>query len=275
MSAPEMPVIYENPRFDAATPTLQPVINRAIRYGALLMLEWGTLTLIEDAPRYLKIATVVIAILVLAVHESWPWLRMRDKRLYPILMGILIVGYVGIFGYAWAAEIQSPHAVNSLSTTPPTEPKLVTNPSISWNGDVGPVTFSGIYGRTGGRIDIFVEWGGIIGQAPVVGAFLNWDGRRYPIESKERAVRNAELKTTIGMITEPMSGQFVFQIGKDNLDLNLDQSYIFRLVFVSQDGEEQSYPFAMVSSRAGPNGKVAPAILIDPSVFIGRGNRND
>ncbi len=80
MSAPELPVIYENPRFDAATPTLQPVINRAIRYGAVLMIEWGTLTLIEDAPRYLKIATLVIAVLVLAVHESWPWLRARRRN---------------------------------------------------------------------------------------------------------------------------------------------------------------------------------------------------
>jgi hypothetical protein len=31
-NGPELPVIYENPRFDAATPTLQPVINRAIRW---------------------------------------------------------------------------------------------------------------------------------------------------------------------------------------------------------------------------------------------------
>lgn len=31
----ELPVIYENPRFDAATPTLKPVIDRAIRFGRL------------------------------------------------------------------------------------------------------------------------------------------------------------------------------------------------------------------------------------------------
>jgi len=96
MSGPELPIIYENPRFDKATPTLQPVINRAIRFGGVLMLEWGTLTLIEDSPRYLKYATVVIAVLILAVHESWPWLRMRGKYWYPSLMGTLVIGYFGM-----------------------------------------------------------------------------------------------------------------------------------------------------------------------------------
>jgi hypothetical protein len=100
----ELPVIYENPRFDAATPTFWPVINRAIRYGAFMMAEWGSLTLIEDAPRYLKIATVVIAVLILAVHESWPWLRMRNKYLYPILMAVLVLAYTGIFGFAFYTE---------------------------------------------------------------------------------------------------------------------------------------------------------------------------
>jgi hypothetical protein len=47
-SGPELPVIYENPRFDKATPTLWPVVNRAVRFGAVMMMEWGTLTLIED-----------------------------------------------------------------------------------------------------------------------------------------------------------------------------------------------------------------------------------
>jgi hypothetical protein len=100
MSGPELPIIYENPRFDTATPTLQPVINRAVRFGAVVMLEWGALTLMEDASRDLKYGTVVIAVFILAVHESWPWLRMRNKYWYPSLMGALIAGYAVIFGYA-------------------------------------------------------------------------------------------------------------------------------------------------------------------------------
>ena len=115
--APELPVIYENPRFDFATPTLKPVFDRAIRFGSVLMLEWGTLTVIEDAPRYLKYATVIIAILVLAVHESWPWLRMRNKRLYPAFMAVLILAYAGIFGYAFITEPLKPHAVAGAPTT--------------------------------------------------------------------------------------------------------------------------------------------------------------
>jgi hypothetical protein len=111
--APELPVIYENPRFDAATPTFWPVINRAIIFGAVLGVEWGSLTLIDEAPRYLKFATFGIAVLILAVHESWPWLRMRDKRLYPASMAALIVAYVAIFAYASIAEPAKPHAVPS------------------------------------------------------------------------------------------------------------------------------------------------------------------
>lgn len=124
-SGPELPVIYENPRFDAATPTLKPVFDRAIRFGAILMLEWGTLTLIEDAPRYLKWVTVVIAVLILAVHESWPWLRMRDRRWYPSLMGSLILAFISVCAYA---EITEPHgrAANKPGTmmAAPTSPPI-------------------------------------------------------------------------------------------------------------------------------------------------------
>lgn len=112
-NGPELPVIYENPRFDAATPTLQPVINRAIRFGGVMMMEWGTLTLIEDSPRYLKIATIVVAGLVLGVHESWPWLRMRDWRWYPALMSVLLASYAGIFAYALITEPHKPAAITA------------------------------------------------------------------------------------------------------------------------------------------------------------------
>jgi hypothetical protein len=115
-SGPEIPVIYENPRFDTATPTLKPVFDRAIRFGAVLMLEWGTLTLIEGSPRYLKYATVVIAVLLLAVHESWPWLRMRNQYWYPALMGGLIASYVGIFIYAETTAPPASHAPPAVSS---------------------------------------------------------------------------------------------------------------------------------------------------------------
>lgn len=119
---PTLPVIYENPTFDASTPTLKPVIDRAIRFGAVMMLEWGTLTLIEETPRYLKISTVVIAALILAVHESWPWLRMRNKYIYPVFMLILIVTYIIIFCYALLTQ--------SSSTTKPITPSSITIPSL-------------------------------------------------------------------------------------------------------------------------------------------------
>jgi hypothetical protein len=276
---PELPVIYENPRFDAATPTLQPVINRAIRFGAVLMIEWGTLTLIEDAPRYVKIATIVIAVLVLAVHESWPWLRMRNKRLYPALMGALITVYVAIFGYALFTETPKSHSVSAptepiaaaIPSGPTAKPAFVDNPRITWDGGAGPVVFDAAYARTGGRLDIYIEWGIMLERGPVVGLYLNWDGSRHLVDSKDRSVSKAALKTTIGTMIEDQ-GQFTFQVGQENLKFNItDSSMIFRLVFVSQEGEEQSYLFALIPAR-GLNGKQMPAIIVDPNVFTGRGN---
>jgi len=139
---PELPVIYENPRFDAATPTLKPVVDRAIRFSAILMLEWGTLTIIEDSPRYLKFATVIIAVLILAVHESWPWLRMRNRRSYPILMSALVLGYAGIFAYAVLTETHVPRtqsnagafaeaSVNAPKAPPNPETELAFGPYVA------------------------------------------------------------------------------------------------------------------------------------------------
>jgi len=116
MSGPELPVIYENPRFDKATPTLWPVFDRATRFTLVILIEWGTLTLIEDSPRYVKFATVIVAVLGLAVHESWPWLRMRDWRWYPSLMVTLIVGYLALFFYALYAEPQKAHGNTGAET---------------------------------------------------------------------------------------------------------------------------------------------------------------
>jgi hypothetical protein len=91
------------------------------------MLEWGTLTLIEDSPRYLKYATVVIAVLLLSVHESWPWLRMRGKYWYPSLIVGLLAIYFGIFIYAEMTGISKGHP---LPGSPSSEglPKVTAAP---------------------------------------------------------------------------------------------------------------------------------------------------
>jgi hypothetical protein len=142
-NGPELPVIYENPRFDKATPTLKPVADRAIRFTGVILMEWGTLTLIEESPRYLKVATIVVAGLILAVHESWPWLRMRDWRWYPSLMATFVVGYFVIFAYALYTEPSHKSSadeivaavIKALPATPqiaPTSmPSVVSAPNIA------------------------------------------------------------------------------------------------------------------------------------------------
>jgi hypothetical protein len=130
-SGPELPVIYENPRFDKATPTLKPVIDRAVRFTGVILMEWGTLTLIEESPRYLKVATIIVAGLVLAVHESWPWLHMRNKRWYPSLMVTLVAGYLGLFFYALTTE--PPHKTGAQQITSPaaSEPPPAPLPKLA------------------------------------------------------------------------------------------------------------------------------------------------
>jgi hypothetical protein len=100
------------------------------------MLEWGTLTLMEGVPRYLKYATVVIAVLLLAVHESWPWLRMRSKYWYPSLMGTLIAGYAGIFIYA---EVVTPPGSHSSPSPAASQVSAPQQPGVlCWDGPCPP-----------------------------------------------------------------------------------------------------------------------------------------
>jgi hypothetical protein len=97
-----------------------------MRAGLVLMLEWGSLTVIETAPPYLKWATVIIAILGLAVHESWPWLNMRDRRWYPALMGGLVLAFIGICGFAVLTDPPGP----SISMPAPSPAPAVPVPEM-------------------------------------------------------------------------------------------------------------------------------------------------
>jgi hypothetical protein len=123
MGAPELPVIYENPRFDQFTPTFKPVLDRVIRFSAVMAIEWSTLGIMEDSPRYLKWATVIIAASILAVHESWPWLRLRGRLWYPIPMTALLISWLSVAGYAFTHFPPEPRLV--APSAPAAQPKAV------------------------------------------------------------------------------------------------------------------------------------------------------
>jgi len=97
MSDPKwhLPVVY-----DANTPVWRPLFDRSLRAAIVFGIEWSSLSLIEDAPRYVKIATLVIAVLVLAVLESRYFLILKGRAYFPALIGSLIAAYIGIVAYA-------------------------------------------------------------------------------------------------------------------------------------------------------------------------------
>jgi hypothetical protein len=90
-----LPVIY-----DANTPVLRPLFARSLRAGIVFGIEWSTLSLIEDAPRYVKISTLVISILVLAVLESRYFLMLKGRWYFPSFLAGLIFVYIGVLAYA-------------------------------------------------------------------------------------------------------------------------------------------------------------------------------
>jgi hypothetical protein len=159
----------------------------------------------------------------------------------------------------------------------PNHQALVRNLSVEWGGGAGPVTFHAQYNRTGERLGVYVEWGSLLGAPPVVGTFINWDGRRRAVDFKERFVRSAEMKATIGLVHEVEGNQLVFQFANEN-DTNLEigitsGSYLFRIVFVSQDdGAEESYLFAIIASRGATGTRLFSTLIVDPALFLGQGN---
>jgi hypothetical protein len=269
------PVLYTPPGFSSTTPAATPLIVPFLRGGAIMGLEWTTLKFIEDAPLGVRIATFLIAIAMLAVLEKRHWLNFKGRNYFWGAVSGLIMIYVGIVSYAvynWSGSERG-HA--HTTTAGPVAPKelLITNPTIDWNGGVGPIVFSGQYSRTGEQLDVFIEWGMLIRTAPVVGGFINWDGRRFPLDSKDRYVRNAEMKSTIGTVTEAEGGHLLLQLGKDlNFKVGIgNASYVFRVVFISRNGDEESYLFAMIGTLSQANKPLA-AVIVDPAVFLGRGN---
>jgi hypothetical protein len=271
--SPELPVIYENPRFDAATPTLKPVIDRAVRFGAVMMLEWGTLTLIEEAPRYLKIATVVISILVLAVHESWPWLRMRDKLVsefdddaYHNLRGRLRV----CFSLGVAQSSRRPTSSAGIGQMPigsplPPAQSLIEQPTIEWDGH-GPMLFHARFDRSGEKLPIYLDWGnaGNFGQNVFNSGFIS--NPRVEIGFIERFAVGQSLSATIGSVTTTEGDQQILQWGEpryDNPKVGITQGgYVARVVIIGKDGKEERYPFLIIPrTPAGSTTKLSPAIV--------------
>lgn len=114
-------VLYEpRSRFTSKTNAAWPVIVRAVRAGAVVMLEWVSLKYTEHTPLYVDVITVITAILVLAVIESRDWLDFKNARYFPIALTLLFLFWGAASGYAYF-NLRSPDERNigSHTVSPP------------------------------------------------------------------------------------------------------------------------------------------------------------
>lgn len=84
---------------------MSPSFQAAVRFIAVIGVEWSTLTLIESAPVWVKIATFILAVAVLGTLEFRSWLQSRGKWAFATLLGGLIAVYLIVFALAlfWTA----------------------------------------------------------------------------------------------------------------------------------------------------------------------------
>jgi len=81
-------------RFTKQTPALIPVILRAFRAGAVLSLDWASLTYIEHAPAYVVLGIAIDSALILGVLESRDWLAFKGRYYFRTSLAVLMVAYL-------------------------------------------------------------------------------------------------------------------------------------------------------------------------------------
>jgi hypothetical protein len=254
-----LPVPYTPPpRYTSNTPIIGPVIVHFIRAGAILMLDWVSLRFIENAPPSVYVASAIIALLILAIVESRDWLNFKGRWYFTISLITLSLVYGVIIAFAYVLQPGKPQA------------ELIKNPIVEWNGGTGPIVFHAQYSQTGQNFAVFVQYGSILASGPIVAGQVNWEKRRFKIDFKERFVRDEEIESVIGTVSNVEGGQLVLQIGAKQyagIEIGITwASYVFQIILVSQNGTEESYQFAIISSRH-QSGDTTPIMIIGPSVF--------
>lgn len=79
----------------------RPITWRSIiRVGLIWAAEYAMLSLIEDSPPSLKVATILCALAALAAMEFEPWIESKKKNLSHILIGVAAFVYLVFVAYA-------------------------------------------------------------------------------------------------------------------------------------------------------------------------------
>src|SRR5437879_3283062 len=119
--------------------------------GLLLAAEYEVLTLIEDAPAFIKGATVVCDIAALAAMQFEGALRQQGKNLYAILLGGVSAFYLAFIAYAMVHtyhqsemhEVLDNYYVASGELYDEVQPFLLSSDAppketiVKWRADIG------------------------------------------------------------------------------------------------------------------------------------------
>lgn len=107
--------------------------KNAFSAACLAASEYAMLSLIEDAPRSIKLATLIVPLLAFLTIQFEARLRKIHNDVYPIILVLLLVGYVGFgsyiifltpYGAAPHGEVQQPLAPPSATGSAPKPSEL-------------------------------------------------------------------------------------------------------------------------------------------------------
>jgi hypothetical protein len=112
----QLPSIIFVPRnpYTNRTNVFIPVIVRFAQCGAIMGLEWTTLSYIESAPLAARIATFIVSLLILAVVQVKGWLDFKGRYYFFGVLLSLLVLYVCVCSYSFYSISQSSEAPNKV-----------------------------------------------------------------------------------------------------------------------------------------------------------------
>jgi hypothetical protein len=182
---------------------------------------------------------------------------------------LIIVGlcFVGLGAYLLGIRSSSK---DGNSTSHPTIP-LIADAIFEWDGS-GPITFRGTFARSGRDLNAYVTYvsagNAMAYSVTILGRNLSFEPR-IKISSIDRFDKNERLALILGSPRAVEGNQQVLKWGKpdsNNISVGITWGHYFGcLIFVDENGDQGSYPFAIISRSRDQ--QPAPPIIIGPSVL--------
>jgi hypothetical protein len=238
--------------------------------------EFSIMRFTESLPSWFAIASFCLAGVGIWVIWSRKELSAFRRGMPTLSLIVLAAIYAAAYGYA---IYERPAQTGTAPAAPPnptisslTE-NIIKKPFIEWNGGDGPMIFHAQYNRTGNNLAVFIQYGIIVSSGPIIDGFINWERRRFQIDFKERYFRDAEMKSTVGLVSNSQGGNLILQIGGNEFTGSIGKTYansLCKIILVLQDGTEESFTFAIISSRS-TGVSSTPIMIVGPSVFLDKG----